>query len=423
MTTNAVEPIRTRARAVRGLQRLSLIGACALSVLLASSPGDPGTVRPLQPVTEQGRALATQQAAAAAPTVDVLHGARVAARTRTRSGYFARVTYPKRAEPGARSTLTVRLGHLRGQSPRQVYRRYRLLESVKGSPWRLARRVAATGQRTVQFTVTAPAETGGWRLRLELLRPDGKPPIHTAPVRVDVRAPEVPDLGSPDDWSSISGTGPDGSVVRWDPCTPIRWTFNPNGADNTYPHALADLTTSLSRISAHTGLQFQYVGASPIVPYASATAISPSDDATADLFIGFASRRDVPQFEQGVIGLGGPLYYKPATDKTRWIDMAAVVFNTAFLDATDTTKSSARVVWRSLMAHEVLHAIGLGHATGAQQIMYPYIQEHETFGAGDITGMAVHGATHGCAVGFPDPTAELSALADTERLGGAVKHG
>lgn len=335
--------------------------------------------------------------------------------TRTSIGRLARITYPTTATVGDRLRVKVRLGSLRDRTPKQTYRRYLLVGSLDGSPWKSAAHAFPSWRRTVSFNLTTPTTPGAYRLRLELRRPHRQPPLRTRLIRVNVHeAPVLAPQGDPNDWTSVTGTNADGTVVRWNPCEPIRWAFNANGTEAAYPQALADTEVSLARISANTGLQFQYVGPTSIVSYGTTTPVTTGAEATADLFIGFARSAEVPLFTKGVIGLGGPIYYRTALDKTRWVDTAGVVFNTAFLDATDTTAASVRTVWRSLITHEVLHGIGLGHAAGEQQIMYPLVREMEDFGAGDITGMQVLGSGHGCANGFPDrpaPTAPSSVTA------------
>jgi hypothetical protein len=325
------------------------------------------------------------------------------------SGRYARLSLPEQVETGARFEARIRLQGLHGRAAKSVYRRYRLLTSSNGTSWEVVRRAAVTRQPTHDFTLTAPSDPGRYRLRLELLRPHGQRSLTAGTVSVKVRAPEPIDLGSADDWSSISGKNADGTPVRWDPCAPIRWTFNPNGTEAAYPQALEDITTSMSRISAYTGLRFEYVGAGAVIPYATTGGdMHPVDDTTPDLFVGFARRAEVPLFNQGVIGLGGPAYYRTAIDNAQWIDTAGVVLNTALLDSMRELDDEARNLWRSLITHEVLHAVGLGHSVGEQQVMYPYVRATDRFGAGDITGMQVHGATQGCAAGFPIRTSPVA---------------
>lgn len=335
-----------------------------------------------------------------------------------RRGYFAHVTYPRTLTTSQSARIDVKLVHLHGQTPKDAYRQIRLTASARGGPWRVIDTATPTRRNPVTFTFTTPTEPGTYRVRLSLqratqsngrsgqrpLRPQR--PLTTSPIRINVHTP-IPagPRGSADDWSSISGKSIDGTPVRWDPCTPIRWAFNANGTDTTYPQAHADLSATLARISARTGLRFENVGTTDRVPYKTTDAILPADDAVADLFIGFATGSEVNSFSAGVVGLGGPLYYRKAIDNTLWIDTAAVLLNTGLVDAMRTIDETSRRTLRSLMAHEVLHALGLGHAVGEFEIMYPSLTDNFRFGAGDLTGMQVHGATHGCAPGYPATTA------------------
>ena len=53
--------------------------------------------------------------------------------------------------------------------------------------------------------------------------------------------------------------------------------------------------------------------------------------------------------------------------------------------------------WGQVILHEILHAVGLGHAGEQVQLMYETAHAGNiTFGAGDITGMKKVGAPSGC---------------------------
>lgn len=372
---------------------MAAIAACA--ILLGPVPADTDLSHeqspPRVPITQAAPAAVGVRAPATAP--------------RTLNGHFARVTYPVTVTSQERIRIEVTLRHLRGRTPKDAYRRIRLMGAEHGTRWQRVTTVHPKMSGRLVFRVPAPRAPGGYRARLELVR-SGAKTITTAPFRIIVRDPShyLP-RGDAADWASISGTNLDGSIVRWDPCSTVRWVYNPNGTEAVYPQAIDDLSLVFSRISRRTGLRFQYVGSSTKVPYKSSDQILPADDQQADLFVAFADKYEVNTFDSAVVGLGGPLYYKKAIDNTLWIDSGGVLLDKSMIRRAPYRNSTDYKNLLSLMTHEVLHAVGLGHAKGEWQVMYPALRDTARFGAGDLGGMTAHGSTHGCAPGFPDVTA------------------
>lgn len=342
----------------------------------------------------------TAPASATAPAADHPLPAKAAPKPRTINGHFARITYPVTVTTQSALRLDVTFKNLRGRAPKDLYRRVTLEAAEQGKPFTRVRILNLSPNGHVTVAARTPATPGRYRVRMNLERVGGAH-ILTTPVRVMVRDPSYySPQGDPADWSALTGKNSDGSLMRWDPCSTVRWAFNPNGIESIYPQARDDLSAVLSRISARTGLHFDYAGASTKVPFKSSDAIVPSDEAEADLFIGFASEEEVSTFTVAV-GLGGPLYFKKATDDTMWIDSGGVLLDSGQAKGARYRDSTAHKRMLALMTHEVLHAVGLGHAKTEQQVMYPWLRDTAKFGAGDLAGMQAYGSGQGCAPGYP----------------------
>ena len=303
-------------------------------------------------------------------------------------------TAPRRVYAGARVVVS---GVAQvGPGPRARTRPVRLLEhSLSG--WRvLARRsTARTGAfrfevaagpraRTRVFEVLAPRFDGlaaarTARLFVKVVHPSGASPMSSAPVSDQAPA------GLPGDWSFLIADG-----VRWNPCTAIRWVYNPQGG---YTGSLADVQQALARLAARTGLTFQYVGATTYVHRAGTTFPS-----GVDLAVAWSDETQVPALRGAVAGVGGG----SAQSTARGEDVAwRMVTGYVVLDRRHTLRhgfdASGSVTWGQVMLHEGLHALGLGHASGAEQLMHASVSSlNHRFGAGDLTGMARIGSAHGC---------------------------
>lgn len=155
--------------------------------------------------------------------------------------------------------------------------------------------------------------------------------------------PPVGPQGDPADWTYLGGT----RIARWDPCHPIMWSVTGTAP---YGEALVDLQTAFSRLAAATGLSFEQVAD----PEASAFDATWTDAATDARLAGT------------VVGFGG----NRSTARTN--SVSEVVSGYVLLDQDHTLPAGFGVVgssWGKTMLHEMTHAVGLGHAAGADQLM------------------------------------------------------
>lgn len=216
-----------------------------------------------------------------------------------------------------------------------------------------------------------------------------RPPGAESPTPLPPPLPSTA-LGDPDDFTYISSTH-----ARWDPCSTITYRVNTTYGPAT---ALADTHGAVARIEEATGLDLVYVGPTDVIPQDSAAKGYPAD---TRLVIAWASRSQSQMIPaDDVAGVGGPMGWggtteEDGTDVVAW-RRGTVVLNSAFNwlppgFGTGTTLGK-------LLMHEIGHVVGLGHASGQTQVMYPTLMREQpsAWGAGDLTGLRSLGAEQGC---------------------------
>lgn len=297
---------------------------------------------------------------------------------------------PESVETG--STVVVS-GVVRVASRRRVV----VLVEWTGSEWRRVARKRSTRTGSFRFAVPAgtTARTRTFQVRAPRARTLAAARTDRLPVRVTSTAPPAPQepttsgeaapVGQPDDWSFLFANG--GS--RWNPCTTIRWAYNPQGS---YDGSLSHVQESFTRIAARTGLAFEYVGETSHV-HKTGTAFPTN----ADIAVGWADAASVPDLAGGVVGIGGGRARSTSGKDVAW----QLVEGYVVLDREHALRpgfdTSGSTTWGQVMQHEVLHALGLGHAQGAEQVMHGSVSSlNHRFGAGDLTGMHRVGADPGC---------------------------
>ncbi|MDF1604412.1 hypothetical protein [Nocardioides sp. YIM 152315] len=222
--------------------------------------------------------------------------------------------------------------------------------------------------------------------------PDPGPATTPAPATGEVADPAEPlpagyaGAGSASDWSALISGG-----SRWNPCEVIRWAYNPAGQGYD---ALADVQRAFARIAGASGLRFHYVGAT------SWRYLGSSDDAsgfpgdTADIAVGWASAAELPVLSDMTVGYGGASGWTvPGADVRIRLRRGFLVLDNGHALPTGFDRPG----WGQIELHEILHTLGLGHASGSNQLMYGTATwRNLTFGAGDLAGMTRIGAPAGC---------------------------
>ena len=204
------------------------------------------------------------------------------------------------------------------------------------------------------------------------------PSVRLGPVSTYVGAvrPTLTVLDSYD-FQFVSKSGEPG---RWDPCVPIQWRLYKPGAPKG---VLALLKKDFNKVSAITGLVFEYKG------YAPRSAVKAEQPGITIAFMPRSSMLVV----DGVPNASGSTSLSGVeTASGRVVYTGATV---TFLRSRFSPRRKVSV-WEPLILHELAHAVGLGHVEDATQTMYPYERSYREFQPGDIAGLKRLGAAEGC---------------------------
>ncbi len=313
------------------------------------------------------------------------------------------ISAPASVSTGARIAIA---GVVRVKNNRPRYVR---LYEKRGTTWvfLLQRRSSTAGRVSFSVAGTAQVRTRSFQLRarrtltqipatsrIAAVRVVGKYPATTrppAPLPVDgpydppavLPSMEPTPAGSPQDWSSLFGDG-----SRWNPCEVITWAYNP--LNERYAGALADARTAVARLSVRSGLRFRFVGLTD------ARGGSSSGNQGIGIVVDWAGPAQVPAFQSGSAGEGSASGYLSGSGEG-YVLAAGYVHLNRYVALPGGHTETGPANWGQVMSHEFMHALGLGHAQGPAQLMYPVsTSANHRFGAGDLAGLAQVGSTHGC---------------------------
>jgi hypothetical protein len=183
-----------------------------------------------------------------------------------------------------------------------------------------------------------------------------------------------------------------GRPVRWDPCTAIHWQYRTTGQ---IVGGFTQVVKAIARISRATGTTWVYDGAVSTVP---TSGWLPKTTATRPpVLIGWttAAHSDLLRGQSpGVLGVTRTAWFGVTRAGTT---TAAIRGAVVALNQTPRLPLSGAVSWYTVILHELSHAMGLGHASSARQLMYPVIQPGlRDLQAGDLAGLSRVGRGEGC---------------------------
>jgi len=200
---------------------------------------------------------------------------------------------------------------------------------------------------------------------------------------------------NPDDWSYLFA----GEESRWNPCKRIGYRLNLANA----PRGTVDeVKTAFRRVKAESGLRFVYRGTTGILPGAQRPRAYANG---TDIVLAWTTPGKSSYLPKGAAAFAGASAYDATGsdgDHVWGLSEGYAVFNQSiyremaagFSQGPEFGHQGTR---GQLLMHELGHVVGLGHAEHPEQIMFPSTSRKKaTFRAGDVTGLSVVGASHGC---------------------------
>lgn len=181
-----------------------------------------------------------------------------------------------------------------------------------------------------------------------------------------------------------------GKPLRWLACRPIEYRINPTGE----PPGMARVVRRvMDTIERQTGARFRYAGHTTH----RFTSTGHADTPTVYLQFTAARRAAGERFgSPGPIGLGGPAGAWIEADGTRYeaITYGRVLLSTRF----DGPREGRGVTWRSLIMHEVGHALNLDHRKPTTDVMHATLTERSPgrFSPAEVRALKRVLQTSGC---------------------------
>lgn len=171
--------------------------------------------------------------------------------------------------------------------------------------------------------------------------------------------------------------------VSFNPCRPIEYVVNPEGAPPGYQDLVAD---SVGRISGATGFRFDDKGTTDARPFEKTGA--PTFD-RSPVVIGWLTPEQDPRLADEVAGVGGSTAVERRPHHLVFVTGAVALDRDLFRDlATRDAPGSARAI----LMHELGHVVGLAHVSDPGELMYSENTGRAVLGPGDREGLARLGA-------------------------------
>lgn len=181
-------------------------------------------------------------------------------------------------------------------------------------------------------------------------------------------------------------TQPDGRTpVGWDPCRPVRYELNLDGAPEG---AEQMVVTAVRRTSRATGLAFEAVGETADRDFFERRDRLPGDP--PPVLVGWGTAAEFDGLAGDVAGLGGAVAVGVDGQRSWYLTGSVLLDADAFADIADAERDErrARAVQQSVVDHEFGHLVGLGHVEDPRELMHGEGVGVLRYGPGDLQGLA-----------------------------------
>lgn len=178
-----------------------------------------------------------------------------------------------------------------------------------------------------------------------------------------------------------------GAPVRYNPCQVVHWRFRTAGAPTS---GLTVVKQSIAAIAKATGITFVYDGTSTATP---TKGWLPTTATTRPMLIGWTTPAASDL-------LRGQLREVLAVTQNAWVPKSGsgrILASVVALDATDRLPITGPKSWRTVVLHELGHAMGLGHARSSASLMNAQLSTTlASLAYNDLVGLAQVGRQAGC---------------------------
>lgn len=167
--------------------------------------------------------------------------------------------------------------------------------------------------------------------------------------------------------------------VGWDPCQPIRYQVNPEGAPADGDELIEN---AAERISAATGISFESAGTTDRRPFATRPDPVGTD---APVVIGWGTAEEFDKFDGEAAGLGGSAAAEGVLGR-RYYVTGSVALNIDTFSRGHLAREP--LILEAIVLHELAHVAGLDHVDDPSELMDPESGKQIELGPGDREGLA-----------------------------------